>query len=456
MRVPVVEAPKKGAHRLDHPPLVVGAFDWLDPDPICTVVVKVTYSIGADGLALSAAQRSIEERDFAPHKPRADVLVVGDAFTDPPVPRSEIPISIAVGSFSRAARVIPEVASARAELRKDNVFARADMAEEAILPSDIPEELARQRTFFSRFDYSAFNVAPPAQRRGYFEASEPARLGGLSARGELLFTLPRARPRILVLFRGGVPGSELRVVADTMLILAGQDEIVLVYRGMAETPGLGMVNRICLTLAEEGERDPWRDIFRSAARGAFTMNAWQENLSRAPVGQEEEARLEAARMDYATRHAPPEPTLSLEQYAAISAELAEQREPRADVLARHDLDEHRWLLEERGWLEGMAGRAMAGDGSLAARYGELFVAAQDALAAPHEAEKTAEDYADLAVALETTQDPPGELDRRGTRFSEWMRLDRRMRRAAEQDKAVAEAIERHVRAARLRARVDDA
>jgi hypothetical protein len=37
-----------------------------------------------------------------------------------------------------------------------------------------------------------------------------------------------------------------------------------------------------------------------------------------------------------------------------------------------------------------------------------------------------------------------------------MRLDRRMRRAAEQDKAVAEAIERHVRAARLRARVDDA
>src|SRR4051794_21285580 len=107
MRAIVVEPPRRGA------PLVVGAFDWFDPDPVATVMVKRTYSFAGGELALAKEQRplamadTIVERsmeyawDFAPHKPMADVLVIGEACGEPGKPKGELLAGFAVGRLER-------------------------------------------------------------------------------------------------------------------------------------------------------------------------------------------------------------------------------------------------------------------------------------------------------------------------------------------------------------------
>ena len=465
MRVPVVEPPKEGAPRLDRAPLTVGGVEWFDPDPVCTAIVKITYTLGEEGLALAKEQRPLvalpseatprEERrpyDFAPYKPRADVIVIGEAaYADPPTPRNQIPVRFSVGSLSRSVRVIPEAPAARARLGERNVLSEHGDAPTSIGPRSIEESVLTRRVFLADFDYSVHQLADPAQQRDDLEPGEPVRIAGLFPRGEVEFTLPREIPRVLVFFKGAMPRAELDMVADTLLIDAAREEVILLYRGLIALPRPNSVDRFCVTLAPARAGRKFAEILRSAARGSFTITACPENLDPSPTGPEEADDIARVRFDFVTQPEPPEPTMPLEQYVAISAELAEQREPRADVLDRHALDEDRWLLEERAWLETMASRAMAGDGRLAARYGELFVAAQDALASPAEAKRTIEDYANISVALDSTEDIPRELTDRGLRLAEWLRLDRRMKRAADEDEAVAEEIRRRIAAARLAA-----
>src|SRR5262249_5791787 len=134
----------------------------------------------------------------------------------------------------------------------------------------------------------------------------------------------------------------------------------------------------------------------------------------------------------------------LAAYAAISAELAEGRESRTAVLSHHDLDEDSWTIEERAWLEAMGDAAMEGDGTMAATYGELFVAAQDRLADPAEDALGLDDYIALRIAVEGADDPPAVLKERGTTLSAWMRLDRRWMARAEADPRLWEEIERRL------------
>jgi len=458
MRVPVVEPPREGAIRLERAPLVVGAIEWFDPDPICTAIVKITYEIGEEGLTLAKEQRPLvadakpeakEPYDFAPYKPRADVIVVGDAYADPPTPRAEIPVRFSVGALSRAVRVIPTSSAAHVRLGEKNVFSGQSDEPDPIGPRLVEEKDLVRRVFLENYDYTAHQLAPAAQQReDPFAPGEPLRLAGLSSRGELELTLPREIPRVVVVFKRNMPRAELEMVADTLIIDSARAELVVLYRGMVGLPRPGTIDRIYVSLAPARAGRKFAEILRSGARGSFLVSVCPENLDPRPASQEEEDDLTRVRYDLATQAEAPEPTITLEQYAAISAELAEQREPRKDVLERSQLDEDLWMLEERGWLEKMASSAMAGDGTLAARYGELFVAAQDALATPEEEKRTVEDYAAIAVALEHTEDVPRELQDRKIRLSEWMRLDRRMRKAAEADDAVADELERHLEAAR--------
>jgi hypothetical protein len=461
MRVPVVEPPKEGAPRLDRAPLTVGGIEWFDPDPVCTAIVKITYTLGEEGLALAKEQRPLvalppeamplEERrpyDFAPYKPRADVIVIGDtAYAERPTPQREIPVRFSVGSLSRSVRVIPEAPAARARLGDRNVLSSHEDAITSIGPRFIEESVLTRRVFLEDFDYSVHQLAEPSQQRDELAPGEPVKIAGLFPHGEVELTLPREIPRVLVFFKGSMPRAELDMVADTLLIDAVREEIVLIYRGLIALPRPGSVDRFCVALAPARAGRKFAEILRSAARGSFTITACPENLDPSPASPEEADDIARVRYDFATQPEPPEPTMPLEQYTAISAELAEQREPRADVLERHDLDEDRWMLEERAWLETIASRAMAGDGTLAVRYGELFVAAQDALASPAEARWTLEDYANISVALDYTEDIPRELADRGLRLAEWLRLDRRMKKAAGEDDAIAEDLKRHLAAA---------
>src|SRR3954469_4448935 len=109
MRVVVVEPPPSGALRLERGPVVLGAFDWTDPDPVVTVVVKRTFSFASGELVLAAEQRPLAITDatgplkdaavtypwdFAPHKPKADVLLLGEARPASLRPATEIPVRL--------------------------------------------------------------------------------------------------------------------------------------------------------------------------------------------------------------------------------------------------------------------------------------------------------------------------------------------------------------------------
>ena len=222
---------------------------------------------------------------------------------------------------------------------------------------------------------------------------------------------------------------------------------------MIATPRPASVGRLAVSL-ERGPRS-WGEILRSAARGTFSISAGPDEAGGPPRDDDERERVAAARADLALGALPPEPTVSLADYARISAELGEQRAPRAEVLARHQLDELGWMLEERGWLEGIARQAAAGDEAPAAEYGARFVAAQDALAEPHEARRTRADWAELTAALEVAEDVSRELGRREVRLAEWMRLERRMEREAGEDEGVAEELSGLLDAARARASARD-
>lgn len=146
----------------------------------------------------------------------------------------------------------------------------------------------------------------------------------------------------------------------------------------------------------------------------------------------------------------PAPRTTIAAYARVAAELAERREPAAQTLARHGLDEERWMLEERAWLEAIAAAAERGDATLAGELGEHFTAAQRQLAAPAEAERTLADYADIRAALERSADPMLLLGARGMSLPAWIRLDARWSEAADADPRVADELERRLAEARER------
>lgn len=446
-------------------PLAVGAFDWQDPDTIATVVVKVTYSFAGEALAIAADQRPLSAEnvaslepdlwgevyyplDFVPHKPAADVIVVGHAHSTRG-PAAEIPVRITVGAMDRSALARAAAPAEKIPLNASCLFAPDGQEPRRVGPARLPAARG-MRSLASDFDYHAFNAAPPEQRRAYLAPGEPVRLEGLSPRGDRAFDLPREVPRVRLSLYGVPADPELQIVADTLWIDSDQEIAVIVYRGMLVTPRLDRVSRIAVSLEEVGSARPWPVILRSAARGSVLMSAAPDHPDAAARDDEERDRLTAARAEMILGEVPPEPLLSLDEYARIGAELAEQREPRSEVLARHGLDETTWMAEERGWLEQMAREAQEGDGTLAADYGEKYAAAQDALGTPEEARRTHADWADITAALEASGDIARELKRRELTLAAWMRLDRRVQRAAEDDDAVAEELERLLDEARAR------
>lgn len=91
-------------------------------------------------------------------------------------------------------------------------------------------------------------------------------------------------------------------------------------------------------------------------------------------------------------------------YARVAAELAENAEPRADVLARAGLSESGWLAIEKTWLLRLTTAALQGDMALLNEHDAALAAAQAerAAAAPP---PSLEDYARVLAAIEGGQDP---------------------------------------------------
>lgn len=199
-------------------------------------------------------------------------------------------------------------------------------------------------------------------------------------RGPLTFTLPGLAPRVLV----DAVGNRVAVidlVCDTLWLDVDRHLGVMVWRGHAavSTAAAPEVDRIIISLEPHDAPPPEPELRRRAMRSRLSLAAEEEQLSPEPVDAAERDQLAMARSELWSCASAPDPEMSLAQYASISAELAGGRERRAETLARHDLDEDTWMLEERGWLEKMASAASSGNPTMVLEYGALFTAAQGAL-----------------------------------------------------------------------------
>ncbi|KYF75951.1 hypothetical protein BE17_53100 [Sorangium cellulosum] len=91
--------------------------------------------------------------------------------------------------------------------------------------------------------------------------------------------------------------------------------------------------------------------------------------------------------------------IPVERFAALTAEIAEGRAPRAEVLRTHDLSEHAWTAIERHWRAALEKDLARGGGRLSSAYDLAYVAAVEGFRGPI----AAPEYARLAVAQERGQ-----------------------------------------------------
>lgn len=152
------------------------------------------------------------------------------------------------------------------------------------------------------------------------------------------------------------------------------------------------------------DKRAYGDIAPEFARGHFGYAAEPGAASPEPLDDAERDALTVARYE-AWEHLP-EPALELERFGGISAELTAHPEARAEVLARHSLDEDRWSLEEMAWLRRFSEAAGRGDGSDIERYGRVVAAA-------HAREPMRQLSADEAAAIRGALDPARALREAG-------------------------------------------
>ncbi len=163
---------------------------------------------------------------------------------------------------------------------------------------------------------------------------------------------------------------------DTLTINTDDQTIVAVWRTaiplFSEQPSFE-VKRVIVTLEPEREPRPLGVVYRDLQRGDF-FRAWEEQDVRGTAidWQEEGEDLELEMERYDAFDLPPEPTISIEHYASICAELAAAQQSRPDVLARHQHTEDSWLLEDQGWIERIGDAVTSGDPSLSETYTKLY------------------------------------------------------------------------------------
>lgn len=401
--------------------------------------------------------------DFVPLQRMSGVVLTGHAFSKEPVTR--IPAGFELGDLSRVFDVESSVPASEPvrgggegaqPTRRILVPAtKAPLLRGAIRPRKKPgvdeqaiaepvgpgltPPLLEEHPF--QFDFLAYNTAPPSQRLEEILPGMKLTLTGLSKRAETLrLKLPDVFP-VMWVDTTEERGTPLDLPCDTLWIDTDRELCVMVHRIPMVVPSLEFdgVRQMTLAMAKRGSRPPSiEEVRKELARGVFEaaveLSDFDEEASPPP-----EPSI-FARYEIWDRHE--EPTISLPMYATISAALAEGKAPRGETLSAHGFDEERFLLEERGWLSRMADAAMKGDTDLAARYGALFVDAQDRLAGPREGEETVQEYVVLKVDVEDAEEPQKVLADRKKTLAEWMRMDRRWSRRAFDDDALAEEIEK--------------
>lgn len=268
-------------------------------------------------------------------------------------------------------------------------------------PSAPPD---RARAFSGELELEACQLAPPSRRipfdepidsielEGFFEAPEPIEL-----------SLPVLTPRVLVDRRGA--GSELTeepTVLDTLTVDLDRRAVDMVwrcvFRGRLDEVGR-VVLGFGLDVPEETEAR-WIKVLAELPRGRFSLSTTMEDVDAGIDPPElDEPALAMAKLEAWESPMGPTPTITLEEYAAVTAELLEGRDSRALVLAKHRLDEESFAIEEKAWASQLS-EVPEEEPSLASELGALIIEAQDALAHPAEDALGLPEYAMLMAHME--------------------------------------------------------
>ena len=431
-------------------PLSIGLARWRGKGEATALVVKATLGFDGDGeevVARFIAPDPVGKRapselapevtrypdDFVQWKRRCDVVLHGHAHS--PTPETTIPVEIRIGSFRRSLQAVTSGAPRRSIPLLPAFLRDAGGVTASVGVVDVARETGDEEIV--DVDADRFQCAGPEMQLPALSADATIELEGLSVRGRRrVIKLPGLAP--LALCEAGVIERViLPLVCDTVHVDTDFERIVLVWRGaLPLSIRVHDLDRVIVGLAREepraallGEDDP---LFRGLPRGTVSFAIEEHEIEGDPD------ELELARWEVLEHSADPE--LPLERYATISAELAEDRPPRAEVLEKHGFDERTWAIEERAWTERLAFAAAEDDEKPVAAFGAAFLAAQDALAGPHEPRPLA-DYAAIRVALETSERPLEVLREHGIGRGEWARLDRHWQRVAGSDPAVAAELE---------------
>ena len=172
-------------------PYSVGIVRWRSGASYLTVVAKTTFLLDADGMARPApvqlglcsdwpsgagGEHALEYAcDFAPHKARADLLVVGHAHCREPSTALEIAISL--DGLSKRLQVLAGAPGNAIPLLPAHLRAAAGEPRLAARSWSVPEWSTR--TLPEGFDFGRFNVAPADQQLAWLPATPRLRLEGL-------------------------------------------------------------------------------------------------------------------------------------------------------------------------------------------------------------------------------------------------------------------------------------
>lgn len=378
------------------PPLVGLAFWSKGWDEWCTVIVKSVVRLGETALRTPEtlyalpAQADLFARpiDFAPAKSAVDVLFVGAV--DATLPRDpKLPLTGAVRVGERTTHLDVD-GSEPAERPLPLAKARLRGAEGNDAKLGPTNYLDLQTMAFQHEEDFSFGNYLTASALVAAPTLEPGAELALSiASGEEpLFdarvTLPRLTPRLAVSPAKPSLGESRRITElDTVLVDFTRKELELTWRTVFRASGPRELDRILLGFSESvdvEDKASWRSVLRDMPRGHF-LHAWTFEDAERGVPPRKLTPSEESVARYASWRYPlaPEPRLSHAVFAEIGVELAERREPRRDILARHGLDEQAFALEERGFLERITAETRIGSNETSQRLSAERAAAKTRL-----------------------------------------------------------------------------
>jgi hypothetical protein len=287
-------------------PLAVATLVW-EPEPgerTLTAIVKATLALVHGGEATLAAEPQpilpdVHEEDdpraslraasdWAPIKPRVDVVLVGEACAPGELPVAELPVTLTVGAFTKSLWVVGDrvwvhgvsglepgaptpftrmsLRYERAPRSADNPIgvhvtglvapgapaaANLEVGEGAVVPcfAPVPAGFRARRARLGEtgerwarrlegapppgFDYGFFNVAPEDQQLELLRGGALVRLEHLTPDRAVFETrLPQLRPRAHLLSPRAASPREIALRADTLWIDAERAIATLTFRGL--------------------------------------------------------------------------------------------------------------------------------------------------------------------------------------------------------------------------------